>query len=410
MSKSSRSRAKSRKNRAAKARRVALPKTPRVVAKPIDVALSFDVKLDMAPVGFATEDCAPGGTSVKVLSRGFLTPDDGQILYTYLDQIGGMYLTEQLAKRGLGSYIVHNFLVNVTDGVNARVYVNFRTHKSVMPKRSVKGGQVVYGDDIAHLREVGFPQFPMPTEGAIVYSFREGWRQALYFDYSMMPDEPNRPLRELPKLFAQYHNWMAFRELFLLKPDELERLYSEGWFPFVRTSMQDILDISRAIKAGYPLEAPIKKLVDSVPPGELRSMQAHWQGKSFYKDQAEFIDTALRHYQNADYMSAISVLAPRIEGIMRTLHIGSGTKPRAPQLRDKLVEHVRKSVDGPTRFMPEPFRDYLETFFFANFDVEKNDVPMSRNSFAHGVISADQFSQARALQLLLILDQIAFYW
>lgn len=407
MSKSSRSRDKSRKNRAAKARRAVIPKIPRMVAKPIDVALSFDVKLDMVLAGFAAADAAPN-SNAEIITRALVTADDGDILYTYLDQIGGMYLTEQLAKRGIGAYIVHNFLINITDGVNAKVFVNFRTHRSALPKRPVKKGQVIYRDDIADIRAIDFPQFPMPTEGAIVYSFREGWRQALYFDYSMLPDDPNRPLRDLPTLFAQFHNWMVFRELFLIEQDALDKLYAEGWFPFIRLPMHIVVDISKAIQAGNSVAPAAQKAIDAITPETLDEMRAFWKSKPFFNDQAEFIDAAVRHYRNGDYVSATSVLFSRIEGILRQLYVGAA--PRTPQLRDKLVDHVRSSVEGTTRFVPEQFRDYLKTFLFAGFNAGAGDIRPSRNSIAHGVAPAAEFSQALAVQYFLILDQIAFYW
>jgi len=62
-----------------------------------------------------------------------------------------------------------------------------------------------------------------------------------------------------------------------------------------------------------------------------------------------------------------------------------------------------------TRIVPESFLEYLQNVVFANFDVEKGDFDLSRNSASHGVASDEQYTRSRALQAILILDQIYCY-
>ncbi len=73
------------------------------------------------------------------------------------------------------------------------------------------------------------------------------------------------------------------------------------------------------------------------------------------------------------------------------------------------MQKVRDSVKGPSAFLPEAFREYLRVFLYAGFDLETGQVDFSRHSIAHGVTPAGQFDRVHAFQLLLIVDQLAFY-
>ena len=55
------------------------------------------------------------------------------------------------------------------------------------------------------------------------------------------------------------------------------------------------------------------------------------------------------------------------------------------------------------------FFKYLESVVFRGFDVDKDDVELSRHSVGHGVAAQEKYTKVRASQLILVLDQIHFY-
>lgn len=370
--------------------------------------INFSVDLDMPPVGF-TAETAPAGSPVSVIQRAFVTTDDGEKLHAYLDGIFSQQVMAELAKRQVPLEWVNSVLINVTDRTKAHVHLNFDTSVKAIVKNPKTCGSTVMASDIADIRAVSFSEFPMPIEGAIVYVFRQGWRWALYFDFSMLPDEPKRPLAGLPELFGQFHNVMHFRDLFRMRPDLLEKMYAAGWFPFIRLPLSLLKDLYLALEAGFPTDDAVRVLLESIPEDELVRLLGEWKARPVFADHAECLARAVERYKSADYISASHILAPRIEGLLRSLHIGKGGKPKSPQLLDGLMHKVRDSVKGPSAFLPEAFRDYLRTFLYAGFDLETGHVDFSRNSIAHGVTLADQFDRVRALQLFLIVDQIAFF-
>jgi hypothetical protein len=60
--------------------------------------------------------------------------------------------------------------------------------------------------------------------------------------------------------------------------------------------------------------------------------------------------------------------------------------------------------------LPAAFARYLAAYTFANFDpTGPLGTAGSRHAIGHGAEDAGSYTQARALQALLTLDQIAFY-
>jgi hypothetical protein len=41
--------------------------------------------------------------------------------------------------------------------------------------------------------------------------------------------------------------------------------------------------------------------------------------------------------------------------------------------------------------------------------MEKGDIDLSRNSNAHGVASSEQYTRQKALQAILLLDQMSYF-
>jgi hypothetical protein len=70
---------------------------------------------------------------------------------------------------------------------------------------------------------------------------------------------------------------------------------------------------------------------------------------------------------------------------------------------------IGKAGSADSLFFPLQFLKYLKDVVFPNFNVETGEVGMSRNTSSHGVADVAMYTKERALQLILILDQIYFY-
>ncbi len=94
---------------------------------------------------------------------------------------------------------------------------------------------------------------------------------------------------------------------------------------------------------------------------------------------------------------------------MRYIYLGEKEKPTSTKLADKLTTVAKEKSGGLSLFLPEDFNEYLKQFYFASFDLEKDEIDLSRHSLAHGVAKEEDFSKIQAFQAILILDQIFYY-
>jgi len=62
-----------------------------------------------------------------------------------------------------------------------------------------------------------------------------------------------------------------------------------------------------------------------------------------------------------------------------------------------------------TLFFPTEFAHYLKHYTYADFDADSNQQSAGRHAVGHGRAKAEHYTQSRALQALLTLDQFAFY-
>ncbi len=118
----------------------------------------------------------------------------------------------------------------------------------------------------------------------------------------------------------------------------------------------------------------------------------------------------MERYQEKDYISAASILYPRIEGIMRAHHIDHNPQVNASQ--KAMVRSITGTSNVAGRelslLLPTNFRRYLDEVYFASFD-PNNPVGLNRNTVSHGVAPEDDFSLKGATIGLLILEQLTFY-
>lgn len=72
-------------------------------------------------------------------------------------------------------------------------------------------------------------------------------------------------------------------------------------------------------------------------------------------------------------------------------------------------EEVLNTAGPGTMYFPEQFVSYLRDSIFAPFDPEQPATDVTRNTVVHGKAPMDAYTAARALQIILALDQINRY-
>lgn len=369
--------------------------------------ITLTTRVQEGLAGFAMNS-AQGGERVNILRRGFFTSDDGPDLYTYLDDLFQRVLGHALGAARVDVSDINSCLVNIVDGTKATLWINHPTVLTIVAKGDVKPGQPVALDQVADVRAVALPGIEMPSMGAIAYTFQHEWRRGFFFDFSMLPEEPDRPLADVGALLGSYHAALMLRDRIRMEPATLSTMFAAGWFPFIRLRQELLMSLYRHFAEGWEHRSVEDELVRNLSP-EVPAWIDSWREKAPFAQHIDAIADGARHFAKHEYRAASMILLPKVEGIMRTMSLGTGAK-KNPGLQHNLVARVRAKVSGTTAFMPEAFVMYLNLFYNAGFDLEAGELPPSRHAFMHGVgpdsIAADP---AFTLRLLLTIDQLFFY-
>jgi hypothetical protein len=368
--------------------------------------LRWDFTLNMPMLGFFASP-AQGGEQVQVQTQGFLTSDDGPLLYTYLD---GFYECVLAHGVPLPPEKIHTALVSIRGGTRVTAIVNPTLRARVLTKVDVKAGDPMFRDQLADVVDMWIPGFDLPDCGALAFLFQIGWRRAFYFDFSAHAPgtQIDAPLGDVSALLGSLHGALLLRDRIRLESNVLNKMAAVGWFPFVRLSKKQSEDLYRHFEYDWDPAKPIATILGEIGP-TIPAMVESWGSKPAFAPHLDVLKTGARLFSQQEYVGAASTVLPKLEGVLRHLYAGAVDKPNAPELRRHVVGRMRANVVGYTALLPEAFMSYLETYFYAGFNLNAGVAPPSRNAFMHGV-GPDAMLQdpTYCLRLFLTLDQLFF--
>jgi len=367
------------------------------------------VTYDNPPAGISMS-AALKDENVLVSTKGYLSSEAGNDFITHLEGIWGFFSGSLQPKGVLPSQVDH--LLAVLKPKEALVYCNELQQRIQMrSKRAIKAGEPVSKDDIAGIEELvfidseGTPIEVQPDEG-VVLIMSVGWRKCLFYDLEVFGPEPKPRSLDLAKLFGRYHQHLLFQEMYSIRDDQWERMFEWGWFPFIWMTTDErkkVIHFSDRASEPKELFEEICKRFKTIVDSRINS----WNTKGAFQSHKAFIDTAVKHYEIGDYLSAIQVLFPRIEGVMREIHLIKQPGQKAGQ--KSMVEALVSEQSDYSLLLPNRFRDYLLNFYFRAFNQSVGDVPLSRNSVAHGASLPEDYDFVKASLGFMILDQMFYY-
>lgn len=375
----------------------------------IEPEYSFKISIEEKPVVGFSLDAARAGDNVRVAQRYFLTDYDGDLFFACLDQISRIYLNDWILKERKSVSTISNCLIFIQKNNEAEVYINSPTFMEIVPKRTIEKGSEVFREDIGDIRRISFQGIPTKADCGVIYIFSNGWRRGLYFDFLPIQPETHHTTGDLETLFASFYSYLIFPEVHRLEPLVKKKMFELGWFPFIRILGWCFEEICNTLKNNFPLIEVEMNVVDSFDEKSIRDMKDAWMTKEIFKKHKTVIERGIDRFIEEDYISAIHIFYPRIEGLMRYLFLGEKEKPTSDTLADKLATVAKGKSVGLSLFLPEEFKEYLKQFYFSSFDLEKGEIDLSRHSLAHGVAKEEDFSKIGAFQAILILDQIFYY-
>ena len=358
--------------------------------------------------GFVVET-AKKGEMVKVQTRGSLVSDD-PIFYTYIDQITGIFLNKVFVNS------VHQFLVLIHDDLSADLYLNDIPAKILMmPKRDVKKGQIVRANDIADIGKLSFDRIIIKDTDKIIYCFKVGWKFGLFFDLHW---EEGLDIEAMQTELGALYRYLSFQYVYDIiesKP-HFDLLLKDGWFPFIEIIGSEFKELSDAYQKLPDPQSKVHELISKFDKERIDRITNKWWKKQIFSDKKSIIESGIDSYLNDNskgFIACIKTLLPEVEGIIRLHYFeetGKGKDVYVPDLINHIVDKGRiKSGSDLCLFLPRAFFEYLKDSIFPKFDLEKGDISLSRHTSSHGVAKAEHYTKSRALQMILILDQIYFY-
>ncbi len=359
-------------------------------------------------IGFALET-AQSGEMAKIQTRGSMVSDT-TLFYTYIDQISAIFLRNILVGH------VFQFLVLIHEDLSADLYLNDLPVKvTMMTKRTFQKGEVVTTNDIADIQQMSFEGINIKHTDKAIYCFKVGWKFGLFFD--LYREEPLNKTAIEAELGALYR-YLSFQYVYdvLESKPHFEMLVKDGWFPFIETFALEFKALSEAYKNLPDPRAKVQEIVNNFDENRIEHIVSKWWDNDIFSNKRVILESGIQSYlSNVEkgFIASIKILLTEIEGIIRLYYFKETRKGKDVRIAD-LINHVFdkgkiKTGSEASLFFPRDFLHYLKNIIFPQFDLETGNIALSRHTSSHGVAKAEDYSKIKAVQMILILDQLYFY-
>lgn len=359
--------------------------------------------------GFAMADMPPESYG-WLLIRSFVCSDDPSF-YLYCDQISKIYLNKCFIDN------ISKFLILIHSDLSADVYVNdFPFQFKALSKRDVKTGEPVKYTDIADIVEVRFPCIEIKDSDSVIFCFKKGWKFGLFFDFSAADHKTLLDIKRLFHDLGGHYRYLAFQEVYLIMKNSplFESMFIDGWFPFIQLLGGDFEELGSCYKHKSDFPNNVEIFLERFDKIRIETFTNRWWINSLFESKHKILEAGIEAYllgTEAGYINCVKTLYSEIEGIIRINFFNE--KKKDPSFVE-LKEYIKQKAEGKFRSkeslgFSDVFYRYLNKVVFKNFDLTTGQVDLSRHTVSHGVANQTQYTKNKAIQAILILDQMYFY-
>lgn len=289
---------------------------------------------------------------------------------------------------------------------NAAIAIQF------IVKRAIKAGTIVFERDIADVTGMRFPCVEIGPADKVLCIFREGWRFGMAFDFNhggaLNVAAFERTLGTLLRDLRYRHIYDALGSSVLFT-----RLVSAGWFPFVEIISHEIKDLLQHLEADFDLAELEQDILNSFDEARMQGIVNRWAVKPHFASKMTLLKAAIDAFNKKEPIAVIKILLTEIEGVLNDAYrtANGGKSAKLKELLKFAMDSAERKVGGTDTLMfPREFAEYLAKHTFANFDpTARTGTASSRHAVGHGAAPQESYTMIRALQVLLTLDQLAFY-
>ena len=370
--------------------------------------MPYEIKLENLPVGVAVS-AAKSGEKVAVQYRGIATSEDGELLVRYLGFADSLLAAIAQVGPQIRASQVDNLAAIIRTDKSATVYVNeLKLITSCRPARTVPRGEALTKDDIIELREAEFEGVTIPSDAGTLLICSSGWRKGIFFDFGpLCPDlktpREYSPWQKLGEILAR----MFFQERFAITHEDWSALFAAHWFPFAGLRNDSIDKLLSHVRTGWGVQDLLPEFEKEIS-SKVDGFAESWSSNPTFLDHMQLLRCAVDRFQAGDYASCLSIIVPKIEGLIRSHHIRTASPGGRGQSELADVAVASLINDPYSLLLPQRFHEYLRTCYFASFDESSAQIPFSRNSVGHGVARDQQFNVESALIAILVCHQLYY--
>lgn len=352
-----------------------------------------------------------------VVSRGLTSDAPG--FYKLMEEITRTYF----GSAGLQTTVnnIHSFLILVHSDLSADIYVNdFQIAAIVRLKRDLGNfevGTLLMRSDIADVHELTFPDIDIQDTDSVICCLKVGWKFLLYFSFVYRGQRMD--LASMQTNLGSRYRYLSFQDVYHTLEAEacFQDMMADGWFPFVEIVGKDYKELAAAYQNGSSApDSTVRTLLDSFDESRIKGMTDKWWTDPIFREKRKLLQAGINAFlrrTESDYINCIKNLYSEIEGILRLLYFQDtrkGSKVGQKQLIPYLIETGKRTAKSDDSLIfPEQFLTYLTDHVFRDFDFKTGSFELSRHSSSHGVAAAEDYTEPKALQALLTLDQIYFF-
>jgi len=330
----------------------------------------------------------------------------------YIAQLSNPYFN----KVGIFPNAVYQFLILLHCDRSADLYVNdFPVEIELMAKYDFRKSSVITLKDIADIRRLKFANIEIVDTDRVIYCFKVGWKFGLFFnlDYDGI-----QAVDDLALTLGKLYRRLSFQDVYEVMENgtHFEQMKKDGWFPFIELIGGDYEALSEAYQDRSDLENRIERTIRSFDEARVHRITSRWWRQQVFQDKKEILQAGINAFlrnDNEGNINCIKNLLSEVDGIITVQHFkdtGESKGIHKHELLQHLIEKGKvKSGSDDSLLLALPFLMYLNDVVFSCFDLKTGQIGLSRHSSSHGVADADVYTRARALQALLVLDQICFY-
>src|ERR1019366_5532218 len=272
-----------------------------------------------------------------------------------------------------------------------------------LARRPLGAGEAIGRDDLADVvrLELGI-ELPPDTGFSLIFSV--GWERAFFFDHAPLATGTPRDI-DIPVVLGGHCTYLLHRRRLALSEEEWGQLTAQEWFPFILLPQGTIDLMFGVLRQGRSVDLLLPEIAKAVEE-QLDSLPERWSRRQAFEAHRAFLEKAIERYKAKDLLSCVSVLYPRIEGVLRAIVRPDG-RIGHKRLASMAIEKGKLRLSPLSPVLAERFEQYLTSSFLKDFD-PLDPAGLSRHTALHGVADVGEFTKKRALLGFLLMHQLLF--